>query len=566
MSANIKASVDGTRAIIGVGGVDQMTVSNAGVVTANSFVGAMSGNASSATALATGSTTARTLANRFADVVNVKDFGAVGDGVTDDRIAIINAISAAKSAGGGTIVFPEGTYLISGTQGTYSVSELQSNYQYSNSSYSAQIYVNNADNLSFVFDGAVINSSKTDGGYTFVFDGCSNLSFENLTMTGATVMSGSTAVVLGTSAISVWSNTANSSNISFHNTKISNHYGSVDFAGDPYSAFNASNISFSGYTSLSNGYYGISCRGNGRELTITNGYSYRQNRPFFIYDTLNININMVADEINGGFQALVKTYTYPTRNIRLKFISKNKANVVTPRLAFQSQHNTAIQPTPSYLTNIYTDYSDFNDGNGGDGIDFSYYQNSTLQNSTNQIIFNNFIFVGSCSNNLTTSTLLTSNNNICLLDVTNFLCNNNYQILDGTGFVGANKLTSNSTLSFGDLSVGITYDIQETEYYVKNGMCYVFGKIKLTSKGSSTGYASLTLPLKSREAASRSAIITMQFEENFSGITSPVTGYLITSDDTRVRLRFQNSTGTSPVTDANFTNTSNLMFNIIYPI
>lgn len=39
MSANIKASTDGTQAIIGVGGVDQMTVNNAGVVTANSFVG-----------------------------------------------------------------------------------------------------------------------------------------------------------------------------------------------------------------------------------------------------------------------------------------------------------------------------------------------------------------------------------------------------------------------------------------------------------------------------------------------------------------------------------------------
>jgi hypothetical protein len=44
MSANIKASVDGTNAIIGVGGVDQMTVSNAGVVTANSFVGNVTGN------------------------------------------------------------------------------------------------------------------------------------------------------------------------------------------------------------------------------------------------------------------------------------------------------------------------------------------------------------------------------------------------------------------------------------------------------------------------------------------------------------------------------------------
>lgn len=93
MSANIKASVDGTQAIIGVGGADQMTVNNAGVVTANSFVGAM--NSSSVTA--TGSTTARALANRFADVVNVKDFGAIGDGSSHPLSSVYSTLAQAQA-------------------------------------------------------------------------------------------------------------------------------------------------------------------------------------------------------------------------------------------------------------------------------------------------------------------------------------------------------------------------------------------------------------------------------------------------------------------------------------
>jgi hypothetical protein len=105
----VPSSPDGTiklaRGNSGATTQDVMNVSNAGVV---SFPQGL-GNISNSTVLATGSTTARSLANRFSDPVNIKDFGAIGNNIADDTAAIQAAIDYAFSIGS-SIYFPSGNF------------------------------------------------------------------------------------------------------------------------------------------------------------------------------------------------------------------------------------------------------------------------------------------------------------------------------------------------------------------------------------------------------------------------------------------------------------------------
>jgi hypothetical protein len=83
------------------------------VVNAINGIGNGTNSISNATVTSTGSSSSRSLATRFAQTTNVKDFGAKGDGSTDDYAAIQAAINYAQTLTQGTIYFPAGSYKVS---------------------------------------------------------------------------------------------------------------------------------------------------------------------------------------------------------------------------------------------------------------------------------------------------------------------------------------------------------------------------------------------------------------------------------------------------------------------
>lgn len=124
--------------------------------------------------------TSRTVPSKLADTISVKDFGAVGDGVTDDTIAIQNAINAGIQGNYKEIYFPQGIYVVTST---ITIPE------YYDASINSAYWGSTAKDFVLNFGTAIIKSTAAIGSTVFEIPvGDYPLSRYNLTINGGQFM------------------------------------------------------------------------------------------------------------------------------------------------------------------------------------------------------------------------------------------------------------------------------------------------------------------------------------------------------------------------------------------
>ena len=121
----------------------------------------------------------RTIAEKFNEYVSVKDFGAKGDGTTDDTTAFISALAYIATTFG-TLFVPQGNYLISDsgavglTLSNYCGINFAPNTKITYNGTAAAIF-NVKNGTQFVGNGVTINITNTSwNGVAVLFDGASH--------------------------------------------------------------------------------------------------------------------------------------------------------------------------------------------------------------------------------------------------------------------------------------------------------------------------------------------------------------------------------------------------------
>lgn len=146
----------------------------------------------------------------------------------------------------------------------------------------------------------------------------------------------------------------------------------------------------------------------------------------------------------------------------------------------------------------------------------------------------------------------------------------NITIANGAGYqtYSASGITTPTSflpvIAFGGASTGVTYLTQTGTYQqLSNNLIYFSGLIELSSKGSSTGSATVNLPHTSSNTLATSLLNIYCINLNAT-FASTFIGAQINQNTTNATIAKGSGITSAAMTDADFTNTSAIYYNGCY--
>ncbi len=513
--------------------------------------------------------------------VNVLDYGATGDGVTNDTVAIQAAITAVNAAGGGIVYIPVGTYIVGALtmktkvrivgdgpsstflksshtgDGLMMVSPVNASTAVYTSVENLQLWNTNANNVGAGYDdiggtyvnlfnvivygfkyGIVLDQTElatirqcqlgnqiAGGGGIWLVSGADHL--VNVTFTSA-LMAGATSGTLTTN----WTNPTGTYLVGFVNTS----GGAIETR----------------FVTLTNGSTAAAF-----VTALTNACNAAtQAAPL---GTFTNRITIQECQFNEG----VAVYGIADDGGYVQSITNNNFNGCLTHIGYAGCLNISIQDN-EFETAASTPITS-NNTSLVLGVSVGASQNVYIANNAIiPSISNSCIIINAASNPLTLVNNLLGNSTPAKVTGLNLV--GQFIELGNTNGGGGASYSGNPTIqfrsddtgsftpgiTFGGAAVGVTGTF--TGLYTRiNNVVNISIQITLTSKGSSTGSIEITgLPYDSKTGFTQS--IPVAFSTGI--ITATSVGALITSVSKVIKLQNANVNYTNTLTDANISNTT----------
>jgi hypothetical protein len=511
----------------------------------------------------------QSLAGAF--VVKAAPFGAKGDGVTDDTAAVRLAEAALEAAGGGTLLYPPGTYIFS-TVGLFQIRVPVANatFQPEDQNHQYHVLLQNVSNVKWLGYGAKLKSTTTNSGEMFMLDGVRNFEIEGIEIESPTAKDGAGAVtVAGMNGFGITSQTRDAYNFRFTNVTATNIYTAIYCFGDPASAFRVRGVTISNLRH-NQGIYSLACHDNGDDVFVRGLQSINALREFFIYGVDGHDGEVYSEGGFGGFGAIIKAYDRDCTNIKYKL--RTKKNISAANVDLASQHAPAVQATPKRLINVEVEVN--NQGTTAPAaVSFSYYRDNTPTATSANNLFTGITLAGiheqqpivNVTQNDAAAARGTLNTDRLVL-----LNGALYSIYNRTGFLDY-KQTYNTfvpVLRINNLTAGITYSASTKGEFWRDGQFIeVLVRIVLTSKGANAGPVELDLPVPSSNynQSGCNPVVNGWGAANMAGLTGVLTGF-VSQAGTKLTIQQQGAAATVNLADTNLTNTSNFQLQFRYPL